>query len=139
MLLATNRTTRQRAARRAAFTLLEVLIVVAILVILAGSASIALFKYLDDAKKGRAKADMMAIEKSIKKIYMENGGQNWPDVSQSAAVASNLEQGSAALMSPWNTPYTWTIIGANTDGSATERPLISCQTSKGETISWPER
>ena len=59
MLLTTIRTARQRAenraVRRAAFTLLEVLIVVAILVILASAASIALFRYLEDAKVGRAK------------------------------------------------------------------------------------
>lgn len=136
MLLTTTRIARQRATRRAAFTLLEVLIVVAILVILAGSASIALFKYLEDAKKGRAKADMMAIEKSIKKIYMENGATSWPDVSQSGAVAANLEQGANGLTSPWGTQYTWSIIADGTGQG--ERPLIQCQTSKGEVVSWPE-
>jgi type II secretory pathway pseudopilin PulG len=118
--------------------LLEVLIVVAILVILAGSASIALFRYLDDAKKGRAKADMMSIETALKALYMESGGTQWPDPSNTAPVAAKLEQGSNGLISPWGTPYTWTMAGQNQDGSETQRPIISCSTNKGEIISWPE-
>ena len=64
MLLTNIRTARRKAARRAAFTLLEVLIVVAILVILASAASISLFRYLEDAKVGRAKTDMRVIEQA---------------------------------------------------------------------------
>lgn len=139
MLLTTIRSKRSRATRRAAFTLLEVLIVVAILVILAGSASIALFKYLEDAKVGRAEADMRQIEQSVKKIYIESGGTQWPDMSQQQAVASNLEQGLAGMQSPWNTPYTWEIMSMNNaDGTMTQRPLIKCQSPKGE-LSWPKR
>jgi len=52
MLLTRIQNNRRRATRRAAFTLLEVLIVVAILVILGGAASIAYFRYLEDAKVG---------------------------------------------------------------------------------------
>ena len=139
MLLTTTRISRQKATRRSAFTLLEVLIVVAILVILAGSASIALFKYLEDAKVGRAQADMRQIEQSINKIYMESGGTQWPDMGQQAAVAANLQQGAAGLMSPWNTPYTWSIASyAAPDGTQTERPVVTCQSPKGQ-LSWPKQ
>ena len=48
------------------------LIVVAILVILASAASIAYFRYLEDAKVGRAKTDMRAIEQALKKYYTEH-------------------------------------------------------------------
>src|SRR5580658_5801392 len=113
MLLTTIRSKRSKATRRAAFTLLEVLIVVAILVILAGSASIALFKYLEDAKVGRAEADMRQIEQSVKKIYIESGGTKWPDMSQKQANASKLEQGLAGMQSHWNTHYTWEIMSVN--------------------------
>ena len=44
--------TRLRRVPRAAFTLLEVLIVVAIIVVLAGVSSIYVFRYLEDAKEG---------------------------------------------------------------------------------------
>jgi len=139
MLLTTIQSSRRRATRRAAFTLLEVLIVVAILVILAGSASIALFKYLDDAKKGRAKADMMSIETALKKIYAEDGGNEWPQQGD-PRVGQNLEQGQAGLTSPWGTPYTWQVKQMDTGGATTERPVISCLNPKtGETINWPER
>ena len=45
---------RNRVTRRAAFTLLEVLVVVAILVILAGVGVVATTRYLEDARKSRA-------------------------------------------------------------------------------------
>jgi prepilin-type N-terminal cleavage/methylation domain-containing protein len=137
MLLTTSvRSARSRAIRRTGFTLLEVLIVVAILVILAGSASIAVFKYLDDAKEGRAKADMRQVEQALKKMYMESGGQQWPDQSMAAEVARNMDQGQAGMISPWNTPYTWQIM---TTAEGNERPVISCTTNRGKQLSWPER
>jgi general secretion pathway protein G len=139
MLLTHVRAQRQaKATRRAAFTLLEVLIVVAILVILAGSASIAVFKYLEDAKVGRAKADMRQIEQAIQKMYMESGGTNWPQ-NGDPGVASNLTQGQAGMISPWQTPYQWSIMPVNNpDGSQGERPVITCQYPKGQ-LMWPER
>ena len=127
-MLTTARSARQRAARRAAFTLLEVLIVVAILVILAGSASIALFKYLDDAKKGRAKADMMSIEHGAARslVHGEWRERNGYDRSNTAPVAAKLEQGSNGLISPWGTPYTVgrSARGTNHDGSENPASVI---------------
>ena len=51
MMLATA---RNRATRRAAFTLLEILVVVAIVVILAGVGVVATTTYLENAKKSKA-------------------------------------------------------------------------------------
>src|SRR3954453_22212587 len=62
-----------RAARRAAFTLLEVLIVVAIIVVLAGVSSIYVFRYLEDAKEGRAKADVKTLEKAATSYELKIG------------------------------------------------------------------
>src|SRR5436190_12142043 len=51
-------------AARSAFTLLEILIVVAILVVLAGVSSVYVFRYLDDAKINRCRADVQTLAKA---------------------------------------------------------------------------
>ena len=66
MILATpSQTVRQRASRRAAFTLLEVLVVVAILVILAGVGVAATTRYLEDARKSKAQTSCKGIADAI--------------------------------------------------------------------------
>ena len=137
MLLTNIRSTRRKATRRAAFTLLEVLIVVAILVILASSASIALFRYLEDAKVGRAKNDMRVIEQAYKKYYMEKN--QWP--AQIGEISSQIEQGQAGLLDPWNQPYTVQVQPmAQDDGQSIERPIVYCQPPGGKPrIQWPEK
>ena len=53
-LLSARRETR--AAARAAFTLMEMLVVVAILVVLAGAGGVIYMRYLEDARRDTAKA-----------------------------------------------------------------------------------
>jgi general secretion pathway protein G len=124
-MLLTIRNTQQKATRRAAFTLLEVLVVVAILVILAGVASISVFRYMEDAKVGRAKADMRTIEQAYKKFYTDY--QEWPqNISQ---IAPFLEQGEAGLYDPWKQMYRAQMVEYQdqTDGTTRQRPLLECQ------------
>src|SRR5260370_627756 len=54
-----------RTARRTGFTLMEVLVVVAILVILAGVGSVAVFHYLDDAKVKTATLGIKNIHQAL--------------------------------------------------------------------------
>jgi len=125
MLLTTVQTTRRSAMRRAGFTLLEVLVVVAILVILAGVASISVFQYLEKAKVGRAKNDMLAIKKAYETFYTQQ--LDWPqDQSQ---VYPLLEQGAQAFQSPWpNVMYQVQLQETpQQDGSTTQRPVVMCQ------------
>src|SRR5580704_11040622 len=103
MLLTNVRSTRRKATRRAAFTLLEVLIVVAILVILASAASISLFRYLEDAKVGKAKAEMMTIVGAIKKYYSERG--EWPDPGSLVQTIGPMIEGNQTLTDPWGGIY----------------------------------
>ncbi|MBX9582407.1 MAG: prepilin-type N-terminal cleavage/methylation domain-containing protein [Gemmataceae bacterium] len=64
-------TPRQRAARRAGFTLLEVLVVVAILVILAGVGVVATTRYLEDARKSKAQLACQGLVQAIGN-YIDN-------------------------------------------------------------------
>jgi general secretion pathway protein G len=140
MLLTTVRTARQKAARRAGFTLLEVLVVVAILVILAGVASISVFRYLEDAKVGAAKTSMQTLEQAVKKYYTENG--EWPPNNNLQAVAPYLDQGTQALVDPWGGQYQLQIISFQdeTDGTEKQRPQLMCQPKGNKPpVYWPTK
>ncbi|WP_439623661.1 prepilin-type N-terminal cleavage/methylation domain-containing protein [Gemmata sp.] len=125
MLLTTVQTTRRSAMRRAGFTLLEVLVVVAILVILAGVASISVFRYLEDAKVGRAKNDMLAIKKSYETFYTQQS--RWPQ--DPSEVTPLLEQGAEAFQSPWpGVTYQATVEEVpQSDGTSIQRVYVMCQ------------
>lgn len=129
MMLPAVAVRRRRAARRAGFTLLEVLVVVAILVILAGVASISVFKYLEKAKIGRAKADMETLVKAYKTYYTQN--LRWPE--SPVEVTSLLEQGQEALRDPWGNAYQIQIVPTQApDGTTLERPVATCTPANGE-------
>lgn len=130
MLLRTVQNTRRSANRRAGFTLLEVLVVVAILVILAGTAAISVFRYLEDAKVGRAKNDMLAIKKAYETFYTQQF--RWPE--DPSEVIPLLEQGPLAFESPWkpNAPYYVTIEPfGQPDGTSIDRVVVHCDSPKG--------
>jgi general secretion pathway protein G len=109
-------TIRRKPAARSGFTLLEVLVVVAILVILAGVATVATTRYLEDAKKTRAQLGCKGIAQAIETY--QNNPQNpgltdeerMPqDPSQLVNVPfggpSFLRNGEADLLDPWGKPY----------------------------------
>ncbi len=138
MLLTNIRTTRRKAGRRAAFTLLEVLIVVAILVILASAASISLFRYLDDAKVGKAKAEMNTILGAVKKYYSEK--LDWPDPNSLQQTVGPMIEGNPTLQDPWGGVYRLDVRGeAQADGTQSQRPFITCQPPGKPMIQVPEK
>ncbi|MBA2225485.1 MAG: type II secretion system protein [Thermogemmata sp.] len=135
--------TNRRHHLRGAFTLLEVLIVVAILVILASAASIALFRYLEEAKEGRAQNDMRAIEQALKTYYLKHG--EWPPEGEQglALIAPYLEQGTQGLISPWGTRYYWQLVRTTdeVEGNYKERPVVFCpqHNINKPPLQWPLR
>jgi general secretion pathway protein G len=118
-------TAHRKATRRAAFTLLEVLIVVAILVILASAASISLFRYLEDAKVGKAKTEMTTIVGAVKKYYSEQG--SWPDQGGLVQTIGPMIEGNQQLRDPWGGTYQLSIESEQqADGTANQRPFVTC-------------
>jgi general secretion pathway protein G len=94
-----------RSQRRTAFTLMEVLVVVAILVVLAGI-GIGVYRYLDESKEKIAKAGVKNIETAVNAYHLTH--EQFPE---SLAVLTVPEGGKAAyleekaLYDPWNRPY----------------------------------
>lgn len=96
---------RRPAPRRAAFTLLEVLVVVAILVILAAVAGVYVFGYLEDAKIDTARSQCALFETQCKAYMAKNGGNPPQSLMELVAPSDGrqplIEGGPTALNDPW--------------------------------------
>jgi len=92
-------------SRRAAFTLMEVLVVVAILVVLAGI-GIGVYRYLDESKEKVAKAGVKNIETACNAYRLTHDvfpAQLTDLTMPSEGKAAYLDD--RALFDPWNRPY----------------------------------
>ncbi|HEX4590046.1 MAG TPA: type II secretion system protein GspG [Gemmataceae bacterium] len=126
-----------RASHRAAFTLLEVLIVAAIIVVLAGASTLFYMRYLEDAKVSRAKADVKTIEKAAE-AYELRFGQRPESLQQ---LSSPPEGGKPyieadQLKDPWGKDYSYDASGGRSGGN---HPDVWTTTPDGSTTigSWP--
>jgi general secretion pathway protein G len=86
--------------RRAAFTLMEVLVVVAIVVILASVGTIATLTFLKNAKEDKARQQMMNLEMAEKTWALRNSGNQLQN-GDITPLADFLDQGQNALIDPW--------------------------------------
>jgi general secretion pathway protein G len=95
------------ALARAAFTLMEMLVVVAILVVLAGAAVPIYLNYLDNAKRDRVRADFKVLETAIQKYVMDYGSPppNLVTLTQPHQDGTKAVLDQTALMDPWQHPY----------------------------------
>src|SRR5437764_14729331 len=96
-----------QAATRAAFTLMEMLVVVAILVVLAGAAVPIYLNYLANARIDRAKVDVRNLSNAVEAYQARHGS---PPASLQALTQADPNIGEkatlepTALMDPWNQP-----------------------------------
>jgi general secretion pathway protein G len=110
-----------RANARAGFTLMEVMVVAAILVILAGVGSVALFSYLETAKEKAAAATVHKIEEAVMTYKLKKGAfpDNLEILTQAVgSMPASLEP--SDLVDPWNNAYGYDPHTL----SATGRPKI---------------
>ena len=93
---------RNRRARRRAFTLVEVLLVLAILVMIGGIAATSVFRSFSKAKVNTAKATIEALESPIE-LFMIDIGQ--PPTTQQGLQALRTAPPDLPDPSAWNGPY----------------------------------
>lgn len=143
MLISVRRPLALQARHRAAFTLLEVLVVVAILVILASVAGIAVFGYLEGAKEDTAKQQITALEGACTNYMVKNGGD--PPATLQEIVAPTtpgalplLDGGLSALKDPWGGMYQYEIVQDPITGSPS--PFVYTTNPKtGQQVISPKR
>lgn len=116
------RTHSNRISRRAGFTLMEILVVVAIIVILASLGGFMLINQFEGSKEGAAQAKMSTVDQAITKFYIDNG--DYPGSLQDLVAAGILKQ--KAILDPWNNPIRYEVNQGTYQ--------LSVQTPKGKVI-----
>jgi general secretion pathway protein G len=111
--------------KRAAFTLMEIIVVVAIILILAGAGALVLPTFLADANVKKAKTDVLTLEKAATTYYTNSGGvypqnlQILAEVDPQTGRAALIKE--TMLVDPWGQPYQ---IDVGTLHPKTRIPLI---------------
>jgi general secretion pathway protein G len=115
---------KHTAVVRGAFTLMEMLVVVAILVVLAGAAVPIYMKYLDEAKVDRARLDCQMIADACQAYKIRNG--DYPAslqiLTQPDAQGGTASLEVSALLDPWGREYHYQAPG--THNAATGKPDV---------------
>jgi general secretion pathway protein G len=125
-------TRREATRRRAAFTLLEVLIVVAIIVILAGIGGTYAFRAYEDAKVSEAQIKANAIAGAAQRFMVKY--DRYPnDLNELAQPPSGGTPFMAAedLNDPWGKPYQYDPAGPRNNG---QKPDVYTTSPKNEVI-----
>lgn len=114
----------QPTRRRRGFTLLELLVVMFILVLLAGVATVAYTKHIEEAKHVKAKADIDTLDTAIKTYHIQNGA--YPpslDALRTKPSGEDLPNWNGPYLEkpvpddPWNQPYHYVVPGDKNSNS----------------------
>src|SRR4051794_12763558 len=122
-----------RAVQRTGFTLIEVLIVVAILVVLAGVGAVQYMHYLEDSKKSAAGIQIKNLS-TVVDAYQIKFGE--PPASLASLVGPEPDgspsklDGQKSILDPWNHEYQYAASGSRRGG----RPEIWTVAPDGSTI-----
>ena len=135
------RTLSQRAARRAAFTLMEMMVVVAIIVALAGAGIFYMAGQVDQGYIAKAKADIKSIETAAFSFKTKNAEHRWPqsieeltqrDADGNPPPIPNPED----VISPWGKQYVLDPSCQRNNGS---KPDIYCESPLGVVCNWSRK
>jgi general secretion pathway protein G len=125
--------------KRSAFTLLEIMVVAAIILILAGAGAVVLPRFINDARINRAKLDVKTLGTAVMAYQVKNG--SFPNSLEE--LANQQPDGGlayiekTALIDPWNNRYEYSSSSLH---PRTGTPRISSQGPPGQTVyisNWP--
>lgn len=116
-----------RAVARGGFTLMEMLVVVAILVVLAGAAVPIYMTQLENAKKDRARVDVLTLTKTCEmyKIKFGDFPTSLETLTQPTPDGGGAYLEISGLLDPWNREYQYAPQGQH--NAATGKPDIWSQ------------
>lgn len=94
--------------RQAAFSLIEIMVVIVLIALLASIVGISVPKYMDKGRVSKAKADLSVIANAVKAHYAETGRYPDPADGIDALVPEYLEQ---MIKDPWGGAYQYELPG----------------------------
>ena len=124
----------ERSLRRVAFTLTEMLVVVAIIVVLAGIAVPTTLYVLDGAKRDLAQTQCKHLAEAVR-MYMHDQTNNpsgappssWDDIVNDPKIGLNTD----ALRDPWGGQYHYVTPSAHNSKDGFD---VSCDCGGGEPV-----
>jgi len=125
-----------RQAIRRAFTLMEILIVVAIIVILAGVGTVALFPQLYKAKENEARMKAQQIATAIGAYTTDHDGtppQSLQVLLTNDGIGGPYLKTSDAIVDPWGNPYQLDPTGSRFHNGSGD-PDVFTTTPKGKIV-----
>jgi general secretion pathway protein G len=117
----------KRADVRGGFTLMEMLVVVAIILVLAGAAVPMYMSYLEGAKRDMAKANVRMITEVLQAYEIKHGSlpPNLEVLTQPQADGSPAVLDPNTLLDPWGHPYVYD--GPDQKDQRTGKPHVYSQ------------
>ncbi len=132
--------TRSASRRRPAFTLVEVLVVVAIVVILASVGTIATLKFLDDAKVDNMRQTAAVLVNTAKAQEAKLIDVNFEQTGLTP-LTPYLDKGDEGLLDPWGKPYQVKYIQIQSTTSTTPQfrlYVFTTHNDNGYEYGWPK-
>jgi general secretion pathway protein G len=125
---------QNQAAARAGFTLMEMMIVVAIIVVLAGVGGVIYTRALDDSKRGVARVQAKNLAEAAIQYQLRYGEYppNLETLTQPTSDGNKAYLEPSALVDPWQHQYQYQVPGGHHASSG--YPDVWANAPNGEQI-----